>query len=80
MNVSQKILIGVTVDSLLQKKSYGHYIESYDIRTQRVEEFLNRLNPHVGVDIFPLSDPCGKATQDKELEACILTREVEKGG
>lgn len=38
------------------------------------------MNPNIIVDIFPLSDPVGKAVHDTEIEACILTREVEKGG
>jgi len=32
------------------------------------------------VDIFELLDPVGVAGTDESLEACILTREVEKGG
>ena len=32
------------------------------------------------LDIFALSDPAGKAATDPDLNACILTRETEKGG
>lgn len=45
-----------------------------------MEEFLFKLNPKVHVDIFELSDPVGLAGTDPTLDACILTREVEKGG
>ena len=38
------------------------------------------LNPNIQVDIFELNDPVGSAGSDATLEACILTREVEKGG
>lgn len=67
MNVSERILIGVTVDSLLQKKSYGYYIEPYEIRSERVVSFLKRLNPAINAEIFPLSDPCGKAVSDTDI-------------
>ena len=80
LSVSERMLIGVTSDVLLQKKAYASYIESFDVRKNRVEEFLFRLNPRVHVDIFELSDPVGQASTDPTLDACILTREVEKGG
>ena len=32
------------------------------------------------LDIFALSDPAGKSATDDQLDAIILTREVEKGG
>lgn len=31
-------------------------------------------------DIFELNDPAGRAADDTEIEACVLTKEVEKGG
>ena len=45
-----------------------------------MKEFCNRVNPSVFVDTFELSDPVGRAETDEDIEACILTREVEKGG
>jgi phosphopantetheine adenylyltransferase len=45
-----------------------------------VKDFLKRLNPHIKVDVFELVDPVGEAGTDQQIEACILTREVEKGG
>ena len=32
------------------------------------------------VDIFALEDPAGQAATDDDLEAVVLTKEVEKGG
>jgi phosphopantetheine adenylyltransferase len=55
-------------------------IEDYDTRRRSVIEFVNRLNPNIKIDTFELSDPVGQAGTDPNLEACILTREVEKGG
>ena len=36
--------------------------------------------PEFSTDLFELNDPAGKAATDQEITACVLTREVEKGG
>ena len=38
------------------------------------------LNPQQVVRIFELNDPMGVAAYEPDLQAVILTREVEKGG
>lgn len=38
--------------------------------------FCNNVNPLVEIEVFPLSDPVGKAGTDESIEACVLTREV----
>ena len=43
-------------------------------------DFLSVLNPHQKLNIFELNDPIGLAGTLPEMQACILTREVEKGG
>lgn len=41
---------------------------------------MSVLNPHLKVNVFELHDPIGLAGREPLIEACILTREVEKGG
>lgn len=72
--------IGVTGDALLGKKAYAEHIESFDQRKKSLLSFLAILNPFVRVNVFELADPVGAAGTLEKLEACILTREVEKGG
>lgn len=78
-----RILCGVTTDALLKKKAYAEFLESYDLRVAAVRAFCKKLNPKL-VDshlvTFELSDPVGPTATDPNLEALILTREVEKGG
>ena len=75
------MLIGVTGDALLKKKKFAHVLEPFDKRCRNVREFFSRLSePSLMVDIFELVDPAGRAATDEELQACILTRETEKGG
>lgn len=72
--------IGVTSDSLLVKKAYKEFLEPFEVRKASVLTFIKTLNPHQELNVFELSDPVGLAGSLPELEACILTREVEKGG
>ena len=59
MLTSERILIGVTSDSLLKAKAYALYIEPFEERRKRVIDFLHRLNPLIEIDIFELADPVG---------------------
>ena len=88
MSSDRKIIVGITTDSLLAKKAYAEFLESFEERRHTVLNFCKRLNPNLfnseddteKLLIVPLSDPVGPTGTDPELEALILTREVEKGG
>ena len=71
---------GVTSDSLLTNKAYANLIEPYNIRAGRVRDFLKRLAPHLKVEISELNDATGVGGVLSDLQACVLTKETEKGG
>jgi pantetheine-phosphate adenylyltransferase len=77
-----RILCGVTTDALLKKKAYAEYLEPFDARELAVRRFCHKVNPNLGERLitFELEDPVGPTGTDPDLEALILTREVEKGG
>ena len=64
---SERIVIGVTSDVLLQKKAYAAYLEDFEIRKARVYDFVTRLNPTIKVEIFELKDPVGIAGTDENI-------------
>ena len=72
--------VGVSSDKLLTKKAYASLIEPYEERVRIVQEFLNRLAPHLNVCFFELQDPIGIAADTEEIQACVLTKETKKGG
>ena len=72
--------IGITGDELLKSKAYAALIEPFELRKQRVLRFIQSLTVHLKIEITELSDPVGPAGTNPNFEACILTREVEKGG
>eukprot|EP00347_Sterkiella_histriomuscorum_P023330 403335061 len=80
MWTQNRMLVGVTTDGLLKKKAYAEFLEDFETRKNNVIQFCRKVNNRVEIDAFELSDPVGRAENDEEIEACILTREVEKGG
>jgi len=80
LNTRRKLLLGITSSVLLLKKQYHYFLEDYETRKERVIHFLKKQNPALEIETFQILDPVGVAGTDKELEACILTREVAKGG
>ena len=71
---------GVTSDVLLAKKAYKEFMEPLETRMRNVKDFLQALNPRLTVNVFELTDMAGVGGVLPEVEACILTRETEKGG
>ncbi len=71
---------------MLKKKAYAEYLETFEVREKNVIKFCKRVNPRLfseersKLQIFELSDPIGPTGTDPDLDALILTREVEKGG
>lgn len=80
LSAKNKVLIGISADELLKKKAYAEYMEPFEVREQRVRDFCSEINPKIKIDIFDLHDPVGIAGTDTDIQALILTREVEKGG
>ena len=82
MLTKKKMIIGISADKLLEKKRNADIIEPWDQRAGYVRDFLQRLRgtTKIELDIFELVDPCGKGATEPDIDAVILTKEVEKGG
>ena len=76
----KKMIIGVTCDAMLSNKKFKEAMMPIKERMESVRDFMIRLRgDSIELDIFELTDPIGKAGTEK-CDACILTKEVEKGG
>lgn len=77
----KSMLIGITGDALLKKKSYADILQPYVERQASVIHFLKRFcGDKITINCFELNDPAGLSATQPELDAIILTREVERGG
>jgi phosphopantetheine adenylyltransferase/predicted metal-dependent HD superfamily phosphohydrolase len=76
-SVTDFLAIGLTEATLLVSKSGKEFIQPWQIRKEKVENFLSIIKPSLKVDLFPILDPISKAGTEA-YDAIILTTEVEK--
>lgn len=83
--VTGKLMVGVTVDEMLQGKQFAEYIPPLKERMQGVKDFLHRLAPGMKnrIMVSPITDsygPPGKAGEGKYYDALALSHETLETG
>jgi cytidyltransferase-like protein len=75
---ANKLLIGVTDQSLINEKELSAIIEPYEVRSQAVRTFCKQKNiPH---EIVQLTDPFGPTLGQREVDRLIVTELTVQGG
>ncbi|KZT26556.1 Nucleotidylyl transferase [Neolentinus lepideus HHB14362 ss-1] len=77
---AEKVIVGVTDDELLIKKSNKEILEKLPDRIARVRGFLELFKPGLVYDIVPIKDVCGPTAWDPNIQALVLSRETVSGG
>jgi cytidyltransferase-like protein len=80
-----KLLIGVTVDDMLQHKSYSEQIPTMKERMDGAREFVYRLAPGIKnrVKLRPIADeygPLGTVEEGSNFDALVLSHETLDNG
>ncbi|KAL4140499.1 hypothetical protein PRNP1_014783 [Phytophthora ramorum] len=73
------ILVGVTADSMLTKKSHADLVEPLEKRKRAVRDYVAFLNPQIVVDIVTIKDPFGPAIVIPEPAAMVVSTETLPG-
>ncbi|PWN21550.1 WD40 repeat-like protein [Microstroma glucosiphilum] len=79
---TDRIVVGVTGDSMLAKKSNAYLLEPLEERIAAVERFLTTFRSTMTPlqqDVVELADVCGPAGSDGSLEALLVTEETLSG-
>ncbi|TFY77650.1 hypothetical protein EWM64_g6361 [Hericium alpestre] len=76
----EKLIVGVTDESLLQKKANKHVLESLDTRMRRVRRLLELFKPGLIYDIVPINDVYGPTGWDPNIQALVVSQETLSGG
>jgi cytidyltransferase-like protein len=76
--LSDRLIVGVTVDALIQEKANVASIESYDQRVKSVSDYLQFKK--ILHEIEPLEDVAGPTLTDQSIEAVVLTADTHSGG
>lgn len=77
---SLSVTIGLTIDSVLQRKELGSLIEPYHVRDESLRAFLTDIDPSLQYHIEPLKDQFGPSTEVRQLEAIVVSAETIDGG
>lgn len=78
----EKIIVGVTGDVMLAKKSNAHLLEPLEERIAAVKQFITTLRstmPPLKQDVVELADVCGPAGSEADLQALLVTEETIAG-
>lgn len=77
-----KLLVGVTVDEMLQHKEHAELIPPLKERIQDVQDFLHRLAPGMKnrIRIVPIMDTFGPPGSEADFEALVLSHETLDNG
>ncbi len=71
---SEKVTIGLSTQSLYQKKFLSGLIDSYETRESELKSYLKEKNYLPRVDIIPLEDIFGTSLQIKNIDAIFVTQ------
>lgn len=73
-----KLLVGVTVDAMLQHKQHAELIPPLQERMHNVQKFLHRLAPGMknNIRIVPIEDAYGPPGSGPDFDALVLSHET----
>jgi len=76
-SLSEKIIIGITSDSFIKKKTHAQSLEKLKIRIRNVRNFCE--SHKIKYEIVILNDIYGTTLENKDLEALVVTAETLTG-
>ena len=77
--VGEKVLVALATESMLQRKQVKEKIPSYNIRKQKLAEYLNSKDYQGRYEIIPLDDPFGVAITLAEQEGIVVSEDTVNG-
>jgi pantetheine-phosphate adenylyltransferase len=76
---STKLIVGMTDDTLLQKKANKDVIQPLQERIECTRRFLETFKPGLVYDLVPLIDVAGPTGWDPNVQALVVSKETLGG-
>ncbi|KAG9318548.1 hypothetical protein JVU11DRAFT_639 [Chiua virens] len=76
---TRKVVVGVTADALLKKKSNPHLLEPFHTRVEKTRAFLTLFRPDLEYQLVVLEDVCGPTGVDPDIQALVVSKETLSG-
>jgi len=75
--VSERVLIGLSVDNLVQKLGKPHKTATYDVRLEELKGYLRKKGWIDRAKIVPIYTPYGITLTSTVMEGIVVSRETE---
>jgi len=75
--VSQRVLIGLCTDDLVQKLRKPHKTATYDVRLEELKGYIRKKGWIDRAKIVPINTPYGVTLTSKLIEGIVVSRETE---
>jgi len=75
----ENMVIGITGDEMLKKKSNAGMISSYSQRAKNVVDFLQLVKPSLRYEPVEIQDPFGPTITDATIQAIVVSSETVPG-
>nr|CAG8451234.1 2163_t:CDS:2 [Entrophospora candida] len=76
----KKITCGVTAENMLKNKKYKEFLESTEVRIEKVTKFLNSIRCCLEYKVVPLYDIYGPTVITPEIQALVVSKETLSNG
>ncbi|THH13863.1 hypothetical protein EW146_g6401 [Bondarzewia mesenterica] len=75
----EKLIVGVTDDALLTRKTHREVLQPLSVRSQRVHDFLKLFKPSLVYDVVSINDVYGPTGWDPNIQALVVSTETLPG-
>ncbi|RHZ80613.1 hypothetical protein Glove_134g207 [Diversispora epigaea] len=75
----QRLICGVTGDSMLANKKYKEFLEPIETRIAKTNHFLNTINRVLIYEVVPIYDVYGPTVTDPNIQALVVSKETISG-
>ncbi|CAG8529320.1 7312_t:CDS:2 [Diversispora eburnea] len=75
----QRLICGVTGDSMLENKKYKEFLEPIETRIAKTNHFLNTINRVLIYEVVPIYDVYGPTVTDPNIQALVVSKETISG-
>eukprot|EP00128_Syssomonas_multiformis_P005633 Colp12_sorted_trinity150504_noHs@3758 len=76
---SKRLVCGISDGPLLANKKHKQFLEDFDVRNQKVAEFVALVNPAISYEGVRLLDPFGPTVTDPTLQIIAVSDETVGG-
>ncbi|MHA1859518.1 MAG: phosphopantetheine adenylyltransferase [Candidatus Asgardarchaeia archaeon] len=76
--LGENVIVGLTTDDFVKKFRKPHNVSPYEVRKERLENFLRWNGWLERAEIIPLEDPYGPTVNDGGIDAIVVSDETLK--